>query len=76
MYFTRRNIKIPAAYLSRHDLAACCWVQLVSSLANSDFMQYKIYFDLHFGPIFAMVCPDIGIALSQSSKYMKKHILC
>ena len=35
----------------------------------------KTHNNLHFGPIFSMVCPDIGIALFQSSKNIKKkHI--
>ena len=49
---------------------------LDSSLAiNTDISCNKKYINLHFGPIFAMVCPDIGIAYFQSSKNMEKKFL-
>ena len=41
-------------------------------MINTDISRNKKYINLHFGPIFAMVCPDIDIAHFQSSKNMEK----
>ena len=64
--------KLPAIYLLC-ELCISSWLQSVSLSKLKYFMQKK-YSNLHFGPIFAMVCPDIGIALSQSSKNKIEHI--